>query len=153
MAGIASKTGDWENCGGIDGFVGCEQGQRGSTALAVWNLVGALMAPGLVCALDANDLLTVMGTAVEPSWVCEGVWIPGDAELMVSTSDRAQFDQCTALAFMPGRPLAVAAHHELTTCLRALAAPDAEVVAIAPYRLTIKSIDTRALVEICLLCR
>ena len=134
---VSVEPEDWANCGGIDGFVVASAEEKDRSALQVFNLLTALMAPGLSAALDAEDFRSVFGTPEFPSQVVSGVWLEADEILILANeADRQLVKSGKGLAFMPARPLSISSLNELLQALRKLAAEDSEIVIIAPYGLS-----------------
>ena len=128
---------DWAHCISIDGFIAASAERVNQTALEVFSLLAALMAPGMYACVDAEDLRMVFGTHELPSRVASGVWLQSKNLFILATDeDQHLVKNSRVLAFMPARPLRISSLHELLQALRKFAASDSELVMIAPYGLS-----------------
>ena len=131
---VSVKPAEWCSLVSIDGFVAGSAERNDGAPLVVFNMLAALMAPGLTACLDAEDLKAVFGSTVYPSRAASGVWLEGDETFILATDeDRHLMKNSRAIAFMPSRPLSISSLSELLQALRKFAASDSEIVMVAPY--------------------
>ena len=131
---VSVKPAEWVHCLSMDGFVATTSERNDRTALEVFNMLAALMAPGMSACFDAEDLRVVFGTHEFPSRVASGIWLEGkNLFILASDQDHQLLKNSRAIAFMPARPLRISSLHELLQALREFAASDSELVIIAPY--------------------
>lgn len=131
---VSSQPGDWSHLGGIDGFVLADAGQQDRLALEVFNLLTALMSPGMSACVDSEDLRVVFGSADCPARVAGGVWLPREATFIpASAEDLQRLKNSSAIAFMPSTPLQISSQHQLLNAIRGAVTPGTDFVMIAPY--------------------
>lgn len=125
---------DWGDCSGIDGFVAAGAKDASLVALNVFNMLAALMAPGLSSCVDWDELRSIFGTHEFPSRVTSGVWLEGMATFIWATAhDQELVKNCKAIASMPSRCLRLESQHKLMKEICKSTANDSAFVMIAPY--------------------
>lgn len=125
---------DWKGCTEIDGFILAEAQERDSAVLQVFNMLAALMAPGMSVCVDAEDLRPVFGFADQPSRIATGVWLPSVEVFEVARhEDRQMLEASSRVAFMPSTPLSLSSQIKLLNAVRKSAAYDTEFVMMGPY--------------------
>lgn len=131
---VSFKPSDWSHCGGIDGFVLADAGKEDRLALEVFNLLSALMSPGMSNCVDSEDLRAVFGPADCPSRVAGGVWLPAEATFLpASAEDHQCLKNSSAIAFTLPTHLRFSSLDQLLKAFRKRVAPGTDVVMVAPY--------------------
>ncbi len=152
IVGVATAPADWADCG-LDGFVLVEPRQRITDALCVFSMLAALMAPGLMCCLDADDFYSALGTATSPSRIAEAVYMAGSSCLMPVSGDAQQvMSNAGGVAIMPSRCLPLATLALLVKRVRAHLRPDVALTVVAPRGLTAEPLGSGSGVSVLLLC-
>ena len=150
--GVATKPADWACCD-LDGFVLAGE-NRDSHALQLFGVLAAVMAPVLLCPLDADDFRCALGTAANPSRVAEAVFVIEDSRLLpASRCDATLLGDTVGVAFLPSRYLPLASLALLTGAVRSSAKKDAAVTVIATFGLTVEPLGSGQVVTVLLLCR
>lgn len=153
IVGVATTPPGWANCG-LDGFILAEPGQRVTDTLRVFSMLAALMAPGLMCCLDADDFRSVLGTAANPSKLAIAVYMVGSSCLMPdSGDDRKVMGNAGRVAVMPSRCLPLATLALLVKRTRARLRSDVALTLVAPSGLTAEPLGSGSGVDVLLLCR
>lgn len=153
VVGIATTPATWSGLG-LDGFVIAEPDQRVAGALQVFSMLAAVMAPGLMCCLDAHDFWSAVGTAGSPSQLAHAVYFPGDAAFVpASQIDRQVLSDSAGVAVMPGRCLRLAAQSRLVAAVRACAQPDVTLTIVVPCGLMVKPLGAGRSVDVLMICR
>ena len=128
---------DWGDCSGIDGFVAAGEADCDQASTHVFNMLAALMAPGLTACIDDEDFRMTFGTHEFPSRVASGVWIEAQATFIWATADdQALAKNCKVISAMPSRCLQLASQHKLMKEICKSTANDSAFVMIAPYGLS-----------------
>ncbi len=150
---IAEVPLDWVDCQSIvDGFVDAGETGREVTALKVFNLLSALIAPGQATALDAEDLRQVLGSALQPSTVIDGAWLPQDnAFTLGSASDRMRLCNCSAVAVLPSGYTSLKTMHQLIQAVRLICDTQAIVVGMNPYGNRVEWAPSKSIVPVSLM--
>lgn len=143
---------DWKGCTGIDGFVLVEARGRDAAVLQVFNMLAALMAPGMSVCVDGEDLRTVLGTAEQPSRIANGVWLP-DLEVfeMATYEDRRTLKESSRVAFMPSTPISLPSQIKLLKMIRKSAADDVEAIMMGPYGMYAEQLESTHVVPVILI--
>ena len=150
--GVATKPADWACCD-LDGFV-LDEEKRDSHALQIFGALAAVMAPVLLCPLDADDFRCALGTAANPSQIAEAVFVVEDSRLLpASRYDATVLGDTVGVAFMPSRCLPLASLGRLVGAVRGSAKRDAAVTVIATSGLTVEPFGSGRLIDVFLLCR
>ena len=150
--GVATKPADWACCD-LDGFVLAGE-NRDSHALQVFRALASVMAPVLLCPLDADDFRCALGTAANPSQIAEAVFVVEDSRLVpASRRDATLLSDTVGVAFMPSRCLPLASLGRLVGAVRGSTRKDAAVTVIATSGLTVEHLGAGQLVDVVLLCR
>lgn len=111
---VCVRPEDWGDCSGIDGFVAAGAKDASLVALHVFNMLAALMAPGLSSCVDWDELRSIFGTHEFPSRVASGVWIEAQATFIWATADdQALAKNCKVIAAMPSNCIQLASQHKL----------------------------------------
>jgi len=153
IVGVATAPADWAYCG-FDGFVLAKPEQRVTDALRVFSMLAAVMAPGLMCCLDAEDFLCALGTPTNPSQLAEAVYlVEGRSLVPASRADEQILSGAGGVAVMPSRCLPISTQALLVKRVRARAQSDAALTLVAPYGLTVEPPQSRGAAEVLLLCR
>ena len=145
----ALKPIEWGTCASVEGFIANSQVVNDSTALGVFNMLAALMAPGIAACFDIEDLRVVLGTYESPSRVVSGIWLE-EKETFVLASDYDQqlLQNCSALSCIAARYLKFASQHKLLNAIRKSAARDCEIVRVVPYGLSSEPLHSDQIVPI-----
>ena len=130
---LALKAADWNSCVGIDGFVLATENQKYYAALQVFNMLSALMSPGMAVCADAEDLRQVFGHADKPSRMLSGVWLSDDGVFTASEEDQHTLKECTAVAFLPSTFLQLSSLNKLLNVIRKIVPECADIVMMNPY--------------------
>ena len=134
VVAVSLKPADWGDCCGIDGLVLAEARWRDRASLQVFNMLAALMAPGLSACIDDEDLRMAFGTHKFPSRVTSGVWLEAQSTFVWATAeDKELVKNSKAIASMPSRCLELLSQHELMKEVCKSTANDSAFVMIAPY--------------------
>ena len=150
--GVATKPADWACCD-LDGFVLAGE-NRDSHALQLFGALAAVMAPVLLCPLDADDFRCALGTAANPSQIAEAVFVVEGSRLVpASRRDATLLGDTVGVAFMPSRCLPLASLGRLVGAVRGSAKKDADVTVIATSGLMVEPLGSGPLVDIVLFCR
>ena len=132
----AEKSSEWAACISIDGFVATKALSTDSTAVDVFNMLAALMAPGMNVCVDAEDLRVVFGNHEHPSRMVLGVWPEAlDIFMPANNEDEPLMKYSKAVAFMPGHFLKSSSQQKLLRAIRGSVATNCELVMVAPYGL------------------
>ena len=125
---------DWGNCNGIDGFVSAGARDEERASLHVFNILAALMAPGLSSCVDWEELRSIFGTHAFPSSVASGVWIEAQATFIWATAeDQDLVKNSKVIVSMPSRCLQLASQHKLMKAICKSILKDFAFLMIAPY--------------------
>lgn len=130
---VSPRPVDWNNCAGIDGFILATEQQKHSAALQVFNMLSALMSPGMAVCVDAEDLSQVFGPAEKPSRMVSGVWLSDDAVFTASKEDQQTLKESTAIAFLPSTFLQLSSLNKLLNVIRKIVPECADIVMMNPY--------------------
>ena len=142
----------WADCESVDGFVISNDKRVGQSALQVFSMLMALMAPGLSAPIDAEDLRVAFGTALLPATLASGVWLPTQSVFIHATeADKQSIENCRAVAFIPACPLKISSQIELTKAVRQYVENDTDVVLVAPYGMSTESLLVEEIVPVLLL--
>ena len=136
---VSSRPVDWNSCAGIDGFVLATEQQKHRAALQVFNMLTALMSPGMAVCADAEDLRQVFGRADRPSRMVSGVWLSDDGVFTVSEEDQHTLKESTAVAFLPSTLLQLSSLNKLLKVIRKFVPECAEIIMMNPYGMASKS--------------
>lgn len=136
---VSTRPVDWNNCAGINGFVLATEQQKHSAALQVFNMLSALMSPGMAVCVDAEDLSQVFGPAEKPSRMVSGVWLSDDAIFTASKEDQQTLKESTAIAFLPSTFLQLSSLNKLLKFIRKFVPECAEIIMMNPYGMVSKS--------------
>lgn len=146
---VSQNPVEWNACTGIEGFVSADVKARGSASLQVFNMLAALIAPGMSVCVDAEDLRPVFGTAEQPSLIVNGVWLPGlEVFEVVTHEDRQLLKASSRVAYMPSTPLTISSQTKLLKAIRKSASDDTELVMMGPYGMLAESIQADRVVSV-----
>ena len=149
--GVATEPAEWARCE-LDGFVLARE-SRDSHALQMFRALAAVMAPVLLCPLDADDFRCALGTAANPSQIAEAVFVVEGSRLVpASRRDATLLGDTVGVAFMPSRCLPLACLGRLVGAVRGSAKKDADVTVIATSGLMVEPLGSERLVNVFLLC-
>ena len=130
-----------------------EPQQRVTGALQVFSMLAAVMAPGLMCCLDAHDFWSAFGTAASPSQIAQATYFPGNAAFVpASRIDRQTLSNAAGVAVMPGRSLTFKAQSRLVAAVRASAQSDTVLTIVVPWGLTVEPLGAGRSVDVLLIC-
>jgi hypothetical protein len=153
IVGVATATLDWAGCD-LDGFVVVPPNRRGTDALRVFFALAAIMAPGLIPCLDADDFRCALGSAANPSRLAEAAYLPdSDCLLPVDRTDQRTLSDAIGIAVMPAVHLRLATLALLVKAVRAQVAPEAALTLVSPSGLTLEPFAAGASVGLLLLYR
>ena len=153
IVGVATNPADWLVLN-LDGFVLAEPEKRATDALRVFSILAAVMAPGLMCCLDAEDFLCPLGTATNPSKLAQAVYLVDRSSLVpASLADEQVLRDAGGVAVMPSRSLPLRTLAQFVKQVRDRVRPDAAINLVAPSGLTLEPPGSLGSVEVLLLCR
>ncbi len=153
VVGVATAPADWADCG-LDGLVVAASEQRIADALRVFSMLAAVMAPGLMVCLDAEDFLCALGTATKPSRLAEGFYLEDSAGLIpASRDDRHFLSNAVGVAVMPSRCMPMKTLALLVKRVRSRLRPNAAINLVAPWGLTSDALGSARGVAVLMLCR
>ena len=149
---VGVRPGDWGNCRGIDGFVAAGAGDGEQASIQVFNMLAALMAPGLSFCVDWEELRSVFGTHEFPSSVTSGVWLESQATFVwANAEDQKLVKNCKAIAAVLSRCIQLASQHKLMKKICKSTANDVAFLMIAPYGMSSKSFLADQIIPVFLL--
>lgn len=153
VVAVAEVPLDWVDCQSIvDGFVEGGDTGREVTALKVFNLLSALIAPGQATALDAEDLRQVLGPALQPSTVIDAVWFPQDNVFTLGSDfGRTRLCNCSAVAVLPEGYASLRSMHRLIQAVRLSCDTEAIVVGMNPYGNRVEWAPSKSIVPVSLM--
>ena len=149
---VGVRPGDWGDCSGIDGFVAvcAEDGEQAS--IQVFNMLAALMAPGLSSCVDWEELRSVFGSHEFPSRAASGIWLQAEASFIpASAGDKKLIEDSRVIAFMPAQPIQISSQIKLMRAIRMVTANDPDFVMITPYEMSSEPVMTDQIVPVLLL--
>lgn len=153
IAGVATAPCDWTGCD-FDGFVVVEPSRRVADALRLFSALAAVMAPGLISCLDADDFLCSLGTAANPSRLAEAFYLVDSARLIpASRADSQVLGNAVGAAVMPSRCMPLKTLAPLVKRVRSRLRPNAAMTLVAPWGLTLEASGSASSVAVLLLCR
>jgi len=88
---VGVRPEDWGDCSGIDGFVSAGAGDGDRASIHVFNMLAALMAPGLTSCVDWEELRSIFGTHKFPSRVASGIWLQAEASFFPASAEDKNF--------------------------------------------------------------
>ena len=143
---VAASPSKWGSCT-FDGFV--KSNPRGGVgdALAMFNMLAALMAPDYLCPFDAYDILSCVGSATEPSYLHSATFFPdsGDAIPDSENADKS-LRTCAAMAFAPvAHSIQLSGLHGLFIALRRLVPADCHVIQVVGAGLVARPLGSGAI--------
>ena len=131
---VGERPEDWGDCSEIDGFVAAPAGDVDRTSTHVFNMLAALMAPGLTSCVDWEELRSVFGTYEFPSRVASGIWLQAEASFFpASAGDKRLIEDGRVIAFMPAHPIQISSQVKLMNSIRKFTANNPDFVMITPY--------------------
>ena len=134
---VGEKPGDWGDCIGIDGFVAAGARDGDQSSINVFNMLAALMAPGLSSCVDWEELRSIFGTSEFPSKMASGVWLEELATFIwATTADQELAKNSNAIAYMPSRCLQLLSQYKLIKEIYKSSAENCVSVLIAPYEMS-----------------
>ena len=149
---VGARPEDWGDCRGIDGFVAAGGGDGDQASIHVFNMLAALMAPGLTSCVDWEELQSVFGTYEFPSKVVSGVWLEGQATFVwANAGDQKLVKICKAIALMPSRCLQLTSQHKLMKEICKSSVEDCVSVMIAPYGMSSEHLLVNKIVPVILM--
>lgn len=149
---VSLRPADWRDCCGIDGFVLADARGIDRASLQVFNMLAALMAPGLSDCIDDEDFRLAFGTHEFPSRVASGVWLGAQATFVLATAeDQELVKNSKAIASMPSRCLQLSSQHKLMKEICKSTANDSAFVVIAPYGMSSEPLLTDQIVPVFLI--
>ena len=149
---VSEKPGDWGECSGIDGFVAAGSGDGGQASIHVFNILAALMAPGLTSCVDWEELRSAFGTHEFPSRVASGIWLQAQASFFpASAEDKRLISDSEVIALMPAHPIQVSSQTQLMDAIRKFTANDPDFVMITPYGMSSETVMSDQIVQVLLL--
>lgn len=143
---VAASPSKWAACT-FDGYVKSKPLGSGADALAMFNMLAALMAPNYLCPFDAYDILGCVGSAAHPSSLHSITFFPDSGEVVPNSADaEAKLRACAAMAFAPvSHSIRVAQLARLLDALRNLARPGAHIIQMAGGGLVAEPFGSSAL--------
>ncbi len=83
---VAASPSKWASCT-FDGFVKANPQGGVADALAMFNMLAAIMAPDYLCPFDAYDILSCVGSATEPSSQHSATFFPGSGDAVPDSAN------------------------------------------------------------------
>ena len=149
---VGVRPGDWGDCSGIDGFVAAPAGDGDRASIHVFNMLAALMAPGLTSCVDWEELRSIFGTHKLPSRVASGIWLQAEASFFpASAADKTLIEDSGVIALMPAHPIQISSQIKLMNEIRQFTENDPDFVMITPYGMSSKPVMSDQIVTICLI--
>ena len=149
---VGVRPGDWGDCRGIDGFVAARAGDSDRASIHMFNMLAAIMAPGLMSCVDWEELRSVFGTHEFPSRVASGIWLEVEASFFpASAVDKRLIEDSRVIAFMPAQPIQVASQIKVMKAIRKFTASDPDFVMITPYGMSSEPVMPDQIVPVLLL--
>lgn len=149
---VGVRPGDWGDCSGIDGFVAAPAGDGDRASIHVFNMLAALMAPGLSSCVDWEELRSVFGTHEFPSRVASGIWLQSEACFFpASAEDKTLIEDSGVIGFMPAHPIQISSQIKLMNAIRKFTANDPDFVMITPYGMSSEPVMSDQIVPVLLL--
>ena len=143
---------DWGDCRGIDGFVVAPAGSGDQASISVFNMLAALMAPGLTSCVDWEELRSVFGTHEFPSREVSGIWLQAETSFFTSSAEyKKLIEDSSGIALMPAHPIQVASQIKLMNAIRKFSANDPDFVMITPYGMSSEPVMSDQIVPVLLL--
>lgn len=153
IVGVATAPADWAGCG-LDGLVLAAPEQRVADALRIFSMLAAVMAPGLMACLDAEDFLCALGTATNPSRLAEAFYLEDSACFIpASRDDRQVLSNAVGVVVMPSRCTPLKTLALFVKRVRPWLRPNAAMNLVAPWGLTLEAIGSARGIAVLLLCR
>ena len=151
VVGVAETPADWARCG-LDGFVLTDEEQRDSDAMQMFAALAAVMAPVLMCPLDADDFRCALGNAENPSQIVEATFRLNDARLeAASERDEGLLGRSDGVAVIPSRFLRLSAQCRLVDRVRDRIRFGAAITIVTRWGLTAE-IGATKVVSVAILC-
>jgi hypothetical protein len=153
VVGVATVPDDWVYAG-LDGFVISEPVKRVPAALQVFTILTSLMAPGFLCALDADDIACGFGDASSPSRIVQALYRPDGRPSETATADDGMaLHEASSVVAMPERSLRPLTLGKVTTSVHAIGNSMANYVMVTPFGLTLEPLSSGNCISVVLLCR
>ena len=131
---VGVRPEDWADCGEIDGFVAASAGDGDRASIRVFDMLAALMAPGLTSCVDWEELRSVFGSHEFPSRMASGIWLQEEASFIpASAEDKKLIEDSGVIALMPAHPIQVFSQIKLMDEIRKLSVNNPDFVMITPY--------------------
>ncbi|NML84065.1 hypothetical protein [Polaromonas sp.] len=146
---VGMRPGDWGACREIDGFVASPAGDADRASIHVFNMLAALMAPGLTSCVDWEELRSIFGTHKSPSRVASGIWLQEEASFFpASAADKTLIEDSGVIALMPAHPIQISSQIKLMNEIRQFTENDPDFVMITPYGMSSKPVMSDQIVSI-----
>ena len=148
---VGVRPGDRGDCRGIDGFVAAGAGDGDRSSIHVFNMLAALMAPGLTSCVDWEELRSAFGTHKFPSRVAGGIWLQAEACFFpASAQDKKLIENSRVIAFMPAQPIQISSQIKLVNAIREFTANDPDFVMVTPYGMSSEPVMSDQIVPVLL---
>ena len=149
---VGVRPGDWGDCSGIDGFVAAGLGDTDRASIQVFNMLAALMAPGLTSCVDWEELRSIFGTHKLPSRVASGIWLQAEASFFpASAADKTLIEDSGMIALMSAHPSQISSQIKLMNEIRQFTENDPDFVMITPYGMSSGPVMSDQIVTISLI--
>jgi hypothetical protein len=149
---VGVRPEDWSDSSGIDGFVAGGTADRDRASIYAFNMLAALMAPGLSACVDWVDLRSTFGTAKFPSRLVSGIWLETEAIFVPgSAEDKKLIEDCRVIAFMPSEHIRFSSQVKLMNAIRKFTANDPDFVRITPYGMSSEPVMSDQIVPVFLI--
>ena len=146
---VGGTPGDWGDCGEIDGFIAAGAGDGDQVSIHVFNMLAALMAPGLSSCVDWEELRSVFGTHEFPSRVASGIWLQSEACFFpASAEDKKLIEDSVVTGFMPAHPIQISSQIKLMNAIRNFTANHPNFVMITPYGMSSQPVMSDQIVSV-----
>ena len=149
---VSVRPGDWGDFSGIDGFVSAGAGDADKASIHVFNMLAALMSPGLTSCVDWEELRSAFGTHKSPSRVASGIWLQAQASFIpASAEDIKSIEGSGVITLMPAHAIQVSSQIKLISAIRLFTANDPDFVMITPYGMSSESVMSEQIVPVLLM--
>ena len=149
---VSSTPSDWRHCTGIGGFVSAVARDGDRASLQVFNMLAALMAPGLSSCVDWDELRSIFGSHEFPSRLASGIWLRAEATFVPgSAEDQKLIEDSKVIAFMPSHPLQFSSQNKMMNAIHKFTANDPDFVMITPYGMSSEPVMSDQIVPVFLI--
>ncbi len=148
---VCQRPDEWGDCRQIDGFVAAPAGNGEQVPIHVFNMLAALMAPGLTSCVDWEELRSVFGTHEYPSRVAGGIWLQAEDRFFAASEDKKLIEDSGVIALMPSHSIQVFSQNGLMNAVRRFTTNEPDLVMITPYGMSSEPVISDQIVPVLLL--